>query len=344
MIIHVICFTARGCASALRVADALVGDDVTVYSRSSSATPGASALDVGLSEWTGSSFAAADALVFVGATGIAVRAIAPYLKSKATDPAVVCMDEACRFVISLVSGHVGGCNRLAERIAAGVGAIPVVTTATDVNGLFAVDEFAAVRGMRIGSFRVAKEVAARLLDGRPVSFSSDFPISGDLPRGLTLSSEGEVGIAVTAKASDGPYGRTLVLTPRCCTVGIGCRRGKTADEIWSVVEEALAGAGISADSVARVASIDIKADEPGIAELAGRLSVPAVFYTAEELAAVPGDFPVSEKVMEVAGVGCVCERAAAASGGRLVVRRYASSGVTAAVAMDDLTVDFDKVI
>ena len=123
---------------------------------------------VTLAGWTAQQFAAADALVFVGAAGIAVRAIAPHCQSKATDPAVVVLDECGRFAVPLLSGHLGGANDLACRLAAACGAVPVITTATDANGLFAVDEWAKKQNCAVWETPRIKFVSGALLAGKTV--------------------------------------------------------------------------------------------------------------------------------------------------------------------------------
>ena len=130
-------------------------------------------------------FRRTDALIFVGACGIAVRAVAPHLRSKAEDPAVLAVDETARFVVPLVSGHIGGANRLARLLARDLEAEPVVTTATDVNAKFSVDAWAAEQGLHINRLDAAKAVSAAILEG-PVPLKSDFPIAGELPPGEPL--------------------------------------------------------------------------------------------------------------------------------------------------------------
>ena len=133
---------------------------------------------VTLANWTAAQFAQSDALVFVGAVGIAVRAIAPHCRSKATDPAVVVLDECGRFAIPLLSGHLGGANDLARRLAKACGAVPVITTATDANGVFAVDEWAKHQHCLVAEPARIKKVSGALLAGCTVRFASDWPIQG----------------------------------------------------------------------------------------------------------------------------------------------------------------------
>lgn len=133
--------------------------------------------------WTQKQFGQADGLIYIGAAGIAVRAIAPYLKDKMTDPAVVVIDDQSRYAVSLLSGHVGGANALAEEAAQILGAVPVITTASDVRGLTAVDVWARRRGLLISDRILAKETAAALVNGEEVGFFSDYPLEDGVPEG-----------------------------------------------------------------------------------------------------------------------------------------------------------------
>ena len=152
-------------------------------------------------------FSSMDALIFIGACGIAVREIAPYLVSKKTDPAVLCIDEKMQFVIPLLSGHIGGGNDPARRLAAALGAAAVITTATDVNGKFAVDAWAAKNGCAISSMLLAKKVAAEILE-RDVPLVSDFPIKGVLPGGIVEKTQGALGIVIGYCTKE-PFAETL---------------------------------------------------------------------------------------------------------------------------------------
>ena len=212
-------------------------------------------------------FAVADALVFIGACGIAVRAVAPLLKSKLTDPAVVACDEAGRFSVSLLSGHAGGANLLAGRISEITGSTPVVTTASDAR----------------------------------------------------------------AAADGAEYARNLVL-------GVGCRKGLSAEEIERAVTVLLWDRGIGLPRVREVATIDIKSGEAGLLGFVNAFGLPIRFYSAVELAGARGEFSASEFVKRTVGVDNVCERAAALCGGkgRLIMPKTAKDGVTAAVFEKDL--------
>ena len=288
-------------------------------------------------------FKTADVLVFVGACGIAVRAVAPCVKSKTTDPAVLVIDEQANFVISLLSGHIGGANLLARKIADAIGAEPVVTTATDVNSLFAVDEWAAQHNMVIGDMQAAKAFAAALVDGKTVGCCCDYPLQGALPHNVVLAESGEVGVAITTDASKKPFAKTVTLIPQIVHLGIGCRRNTSLEKIEALVLAEMAKHGYDMRSVKDIASVDLKKDEPGLLAFVDKYNVPANFYSAAELEAAEGEFTPSEFVKGVAGVDNVCERAAVlASGGTLTVHKTAQDGVTLAIAVEPLTIDFEN--
>lgn len=346
-----IAFTREGCTLAAELARDLSAGCEHAGAACSVAGPARFAADAGidayesLAAWTAEHFERDDALVFVGATGIAVRAIAPHVRDKFSDPAVVSVDEAGRFAVPLLSGHVGGANELARAIADITGGQAVVSTATDVNGLFAVDEWAARHNLAIVERAVAKEVSADLLEGRPIGCASDFGLPADLPAGIVdvsrddLATCPEIGFTVSLDDTAAPFARTLHLVPRAATIGVGCRRGAATAVLEAAVREALDSAHISAQAVTTLASIDVKRDEVAIGELAEKMGWVTKFYTADELVAVPGAFSHSDFVERTVGVGNVCERAACAGGGALVVKKQSKDGVTVAVAIDEAALD-----
>lgn len=238
-----------------------------------------------LGAWTAQAFSCADALVFVGAAGIAVRAIAPHVRNKVHDPAVIVADEAGRWVIPLLSGHIGGANRLARLLAAGCGAQPVLTTATDVRGVWAVDDWAASRGMTVANPARIKAVSSGLLAGGRVSVACDLPLAGQVPDGVDLvaldefdpgsAAFGECAPEPAVAVGISPFRRrfpdaTLRVIPSRVRVGVGCRRGTASEAIEHAVDEALLRAGVEPRAVGELRSIDLKKDEPGLLEAARR--------------------------------------------------------------------------
>lgn len=283
-------------------------------------------------------FQNSDALVFVGSCGIAVRKIAPYVRSKQTDPAVVVMDELGKFAIPILSGHIGGANALAETLAGKLGAIPVITTATDINFKFSPDAWAAENGCEISSLAMAKAVSAAILEG-DVPLCSDFPIVSQLPGGVIGGNSGEIGIAITCR-QDAPFSKSLRLIPPVLHLGIGCRKGVEAETIRQAVDRVLSDSNLDCRAVKHAASIDLKAEEPGLLQFCRERKLPVSFYSGEELKAVPGEFTPSEFVRGVTGVDNVCERAALLGAEKLIVKKTALDGVTVAVAAEHWEVDF----
>lgn len=294
-----------------------------------------------LAGWTAEQFAACDVLFFIGAVGIAVRSIAPHVKSKKTDPAVIVLDEQGRYAISLLSGHIGGANAMTLLAAKLTGAEPVITTATDLNGKFAVDAFAAGRNMYMDSMVMAKEIAAELVAGKKVGMRCAFPIFGTVPKELLREGPAELGFSIDIHRTS-PFPRTLHLVPRAVTLGIGCRKGTEKKRIAALVEETFSAYGIFKESVERIVSIDLKKEETGILMLADSMGVPFETYTADELKRVESDeaFTESDFVRSVTGVGNVCERSALLGAGarRLLIPKTAREGVTVAAAVRSYTV------
>lgn len=333
-------YSRRGRDTALRARDCLAGpeDEARCFTPEQYAGGDFAPLRSPCARFTGPLFTWADALVFVGAAGIAVRSIAPYVRDKRTDPAVLCVDELGQFVIPLLSGHIGGANALALRLARGLGAVPVVTTATDVNGKFSVDTWAARQGLFIDDMKAAKAVSAAILE-RPVPLCSAFPVEGALPPGTQPGEHGDVGICISWRR-EAPFRQTLLLVPPVLHLGLGCRRGTSEEAIRAAVEQVFAQHGIHPRAVKCAASIDLKRDERGLVDLCAAQGWPLSFYSAGELGALEGDFTPSERVLRVTGVDNVCERAAMMGARRLLVRKTACNGVTVAVAEEDWTVRF----
>lgn len=334
MKIALIAFTQKGCRLGETLTEELSqqGDSVSFSAcMGEQKTP--------LQAWTAASFGTAQALVFVGAAGIATRAIAPHLVSKTTDPAVVVLDDNGRFCISLLSGHLGGANSLSQRIAAMTGAQAVITTATDGNEVFAVDSWAKAQGLRIANPQQIKIISAKLLAGKPVGLRCDFPISGALPKGLFLAENENFDLYITVKQN--ALSDVLRLIPPIVVVGIGCRKGMQMAKLEAAFDRLLAKNDVDGLAVCSAASICIKAGEPGILAFCGLHNLPFCTYTAEELNAVSGQFAASAFVQEVTGTGNVCERSAAvASGGGPCLHKETGDGVTMALALADYTVKF----
>ena len=247
------------------------------------------------------------------------------------------LDECGRFAVPLLSGHLGGANALARRLAAVCGAVPVITTATDLHGLFAVDEWAKRQGCIVAEPERIKQVSGALLAGKCVHFTADWPIQGTPPAGVQPAADGCTDFALTLT----PTGQALHIVPRIAVLGIGCRRGTTAEHLEAAFAAFCRESGLAPQGVAAAASIDLKRDEPGLAAFCQDHGWSMDFYTAAQLRAVPGSFTASGFVTSVTGVDNVCERAAVlASGGKLLLPKWAQDGVTFAAALRPFAPDW----
>ena len=279
-------------------------------------------------------FEQVDAIVFVTASGIAVRSVAEHLTHKSKDPAIVCMDECGKHVISLVSGHAGGANALTQMLADVMWATPVITTATDVEGRFSVDDYAREHNFVVTDWEKAKVISAEVLaTGAEPVWVDEREIAGEADRVDERESAGEmdrvekglgyrIGERIQCTMNIGTFqvivtpektitdAQTLQLVPRCIVAGVGCKKGTPVDKIEHAVQDAFAKAGLRMEALCAVASIDLKKEEAGLQEFCKTRNVPFETYTAEELQAVPGTFSASEFVSGVTGVDNVCERSA----------------------------------
>ncbi len=296
-----------------------------------------------IGDMTAKIFSDFDALIYICACGIAVRSIAPYVDSKISDPAVLVADDSGNYVISLLSGHIGGANRLTEIVSEIIGAQPIITTATDIGGKFSPDSFACANGLLIRNLNTAKLIAAAVLNGEKIGLKSEFPCK-NVPDQLIFSEKCRVGLYIGRDTHFKPFDVTLNLVPKNIVVGIGCKKNTPCDVIENRVKQALSQLSISPDRIRSVSSLDVKSEESGLLEFCRRRKIPINFYSAEELMSVYGDFTASDFVKKTVGVDNVCERSAAASGGKLIMRKNSADGVTVAAAELDVEIDFERKI
>jgi cobalt-precorrin 5A hydrolase/precorrin-3B C17-methyltransferase len=317
-VIGLVAVTAAGRAAAAELAAAW--PDARVYPG-----PAAAALP--------RAFAECDGVVAFLATGATVRLLAPLLGGKEVDPGVVCVDEARRHAVALVGGHAGGANRLAEGVAAALGCVPVVTTASDLAGVPALDELADLLGWRIEPGGDVSAVGAAVLSGERVTLVADrtWPLPA-LPPNVVPSVRGEPGTPAivisdladaAAPAAEGAgeaagsgitgplsgSAAVVVYRPRSLVVGVGASRGVSADEILELADAALADANLSPLSVDHLATAEVKADEDGLLTAAGRRGWPVRFYSAEALREIETPNPSAVVASEV-GTPSVAEAAA----------------------------------
>lgn len=293
------------------------------------------------------------AFVFIGAAGIAVRYITPWVKDKYTDSPVIVVDEAGRYVIPILSGHVGGAAALADEIAELTGGTAVHTTATDVQRKFAVDVFAREHYLEITDRKAAKDVSAAVLEGEKIALYIEEPYRDIiLPKGEEMLPE-EVAVITAPEealryrcrviAAEQPPERTdgtvLWLRPADVAAGIGCRKNISPELLEQGFLDVLNENKISIRQVRAISSIDLKKDEPALAGLAEKYRIPFVTYPADELQTVNIVSAGSEFVKRITGVDNVCERAvrlccgAGNEDGTLICGKCIREGMTAALAV-----------
>ena len=328
----VFAFTRQGILTAKRILDIYSVEETSAFAPERLSDPAFVAIPKPSKPFFGEIFSQVDAMVFVGSCGIAVREIAPHVRDKRTDPAVLCVDEQGKFVIPLLSGHIGGANDLAKALAEALDAVPVITTATDINQRFSVDSWAVKNGFIIDSMALAKEISASILE-HDIPLCSMLPVETTYPNGIIGESEGELGIFIGWEIRE-PFRKTLRLIPRNLHLGIGCRKGITSETIRGALQKVLGDHRIDKRALLCAASIDLKTGEPGLLEFCREESLPIAFYSAEELNSVPGDFTSSEFVRQVTGIDNVCERAAMIGADTLIVRKTADNGVTIAISAE----------
>lgn len=299
-------------------------------------------------------WSSARALVVVAAAGIVVRAVAPLLRHKGQDPAVICLDERGRFVVPLVGGHAAGANALAERIARLTGGVAVITTASDVQGRPALDVVAQELGWQVAPGSQLTGAMAALVNGERLALFVDPALPGRVRAQALARLEDDAVVRVDRvdDLADGQWGALLAVTPQRLAlpatrprvvyhppvlwVGVGCRRGVSADEVVEAVDGVLERAGLARESVAALVTAEAKGDEPGLVEAARRLNLPLRVVAHEVLRRVPAGAVSPSAAREHLGLPGVAEPAAlVASGGDLLVPKERVGRCTVAVAIGE---------
>lgn len=380
--LSIISFTEKGAHLSLKLLDMLneAGENAWLYTKCSRYRDGSinkrlRYVYCNTDEWAKAQMSAKNELLFIGACGIAVRAIAPWVANKLYDSPVLVMDELGTYVIPILSGHVGGANEIAVKIGEMTGSIPVITTATDLNRCFAVDIFAKKNYLYIENKDGIARVSSKILRGEKISMAIE-PLGHAISEPETLETEENktekvetvkagkqaeqdnrftnqieivdfppkqpIDVIITSQKQD--YNASLILRPKEYVLGMGCKRDKEPEKIAGYIDQTLTALGISKNQVYAICSIDKKRDEAGFLQWSSLERIPFITYSAEELEDVEGDFEASQFVKSQVGVDNVCERAAlkgCGEGGELVYRKHASDGMTIAVAKRDWRVSFD---
>ncbi|MNO68328.1 cobalamin biosynthesis protein CbiG [compost metagenome] len=282
---------------------------------------------VGLNEITKEAMEKAKGIIFISSTGIAVRAIATYLKGKTIDPGVVVVDAKGEYAISLLSGHLGGGNELAIKVSEILKAMPIITTATDSLGVKAPDMIAKENNLLISDMKKAKDISAFLIEGKKVVFEDEDKII-DIPKGYIECTEGSENlpkVKVTNKISDS---EALVLVRKNVILGIGCRKDVPKEKMLDFIRESLKEYGYREDSVLKISTIDLKSKEEAILNISQVFSLPLEIHSRGEVRKIEHLFKCSDFVRKSIGVGAVAEPCVYLSGGEIVVERISKEGMT----------------
>ncbi|MDA3892523.1 MAG: cobalt-precorrin 5A hydrolase [Salinivirgaceae bacterium] len=329
--IGIISLSRQGNALAAKISG-LVGN-ATCYTLSKWDLQGFSVIKGKLKEFCGEAFQKHDALIFIMASGIVVRSIAPWLKNKVSDPAVVVIDDKGRNVISLLSGHLGGANELSLKIAELISANPVITTASDVNNLPSVDMMAQSKGLLIDSMEDAKNITAMIVNRENVELVDDFEIFSTsfmpIPDG---QSKGKVIITNRLNIQDDvPF---VKLIPKNIILGIGCKKNTDAQKLFEFIQATIKRFNIDSRSIKSIASISIKENEEAILKAAEELNCSLRFFNAETLQKVDNLFEGSAFVQSTVGVASVSTTSAYLAGkesGSFIVKKEISEGMTLSI-------------
>ncbi len=350
--LSIISFTENGIRLSERISERLSTREVTVFTKcsyagESSNVPSVRFVEQSIGKWAGEQMNEKNSLLFIGACGIAVRAIAPCITDKLCDSPVLVMDDGGQYVIPILSGHMGGANEIAAQIAEAVGAVPIITTATDIHKKFAVDLFAKKNSLYIVNREGIARVSSKVLAQKEITMCIE---PGHLkeeekpPEGVVLVSypPGQtVDVVITTEEKN--FDALICLKPKEYVIGIGCKKGKEAKKIEALIQKSLDKIGVSKNQVFALASIDRKKDEEGLLTWSRKERILFLTYTAQQLLELEGTFHSSAFVEEQVGVDNVCERAAVkacGAKGELVSEKHAEDGMTIAIAKRDWRVAF----
>lgn len=285
-----------------------------------------------------------DALIYIVSLGAVVRTIAPYLKDKHVDPAVIVVDDKAQFVISLLSGHVGGANELTEKIAKALGAQAIITTASDVGKTIPVDILGRELGWTTELDRNITKVSAAVVNEEPIAFVQEtgernwWKRETPLPKNIKVTTLEEARdfkavLLVTDRLIDDPIlEKTVIYRPKSLVLGMGCDRGVTCEQVEEFVRATLREHRLSFKSIRNVATVEVKRDEPGLQEFCEKHSLKLVWYTSDQLREIKAPNP-SATVEKYVGTPGVSEPAAIlSSGGDLILPKQKTHMLTLSVA------------
>ncbi|WP_026477242.1 cobalt-precorrin 5A hydrolase [Alkaliphilus transvaalensis] len=346
MKITIITLTKGGLELALKVRNFLPEAELFTMPHFSSFEGGVTSIDGSLKDLVKDKFNFYDILIFIMSTGIVVRTIAPLLQHKSQDPAVIVMDEAGRNVISLLSGHLGGANEWTLKLSSFLKANPVITTASDVRGILSVDLLAQQNNCVITDWEKTKIITAHLVNGGNVGIYSELAIKGAsepyhrvgqqeelraYPYGIIISHFQQLPNSSINGLEDS---NLLQIYPKNLVLGIGCRKDTPYEVILEEICYIFKELSLSTHSIAKIATVDIKAKEKGLLMVANHFKVPIEIIPREAILEVEKAFESSEFVRKTIGVGAVSGPCSflASGRGKLILEKHRNKGITISIA------------
>ncbi|MFT8340873.1 MAG: cobalt-precorrin 5A hydrolase [Clostridium beijerinckii] len=282
-----------------------------------------------------------EGIIFIASTGIAVRAIAPFLEGKDKDPGIVVVDLSCKYAINILSGHLGGGNELTYKVSEILNSMPIITTASDNLGLIAPDILAKENNLIIEDLKKAKYMAALLIDKKIIGIKDDYniiKISNGYEK-IQYLREDCIWITHCLKSSNNEelekndYSRILRLIKKDIVLGIGCRKGTTYEKLYDFVNANLIKYNLDIRAVSCIVSVDIKANEEGIIKLAERINCPFKTFSKDEIKTVQDKYDKSEFVFKTLGITGVCEPSVDLAGAEVIISKIKHEGMTLAIGV-----------
>lgn len=292
-----------------------------------------------LYEWTKDKFKKDNFIVFIGACAIAVRAIAPFVKSKLYDCAVIVIDDNSMYTIPILSGHIGGANKFALKISELINSQCIITTSTDINNVFSVDTWALKNNMIILNAENIKHISSSLIENKDIGIVSDFDILCS-HKNIKYNLNYNCGICISYDKNKKPFKNTLNLIPKNIVIGIGCRKNIDFKIVEQVFLNQIKANKIPLESIKVICTIDLKKTEKAILQIKDKYNIEFKTYSSSELEKAEGKFNSSEFVKKITGVDNVCERAASLNRkGKFILNKTSISGVTISIFMESLSVN-----
>lgn len=280
-----------------------------------------------------------EGFIFISATGIAVRYINPYIEDKTMDPAILVIDDLGRYCISLLSGHLGGANKLTEYISEEIKAIPVITTATDGRGIESLDMFAKKNNYHMKDMKSITTITSMMVNNRVVGLHTENDKMMNYDKIVKVKDLNEIpkeieGLIIVSSnriknTFDIPYAQ---LIPKNINIGIGCRKNVEAERIVQAIKNSFIEYDLELEGIKDMGTIEVKKDEVGIIEAAKYFDTPLNIFSLEEVGKIDHMFEKSNFVKKTIGVYSVSEPVAYLMGKEMIIRKSRHDGITISIS------------